>query len=52
LKPGNVFLHCVPPFASDLAVAKVLDFESRSSAIRPIVLVSPRTGPCWGRRNT
>lgn len=26
IKPGNIFLHCVPPFASDLAIAKVLDF--------------------------
>jgi eukaryotic-like serine/threonine-protein kinase len=26
LKPANVFLHCAPPFASDLAIAKVLDF--------------------------
>lgn len=26
LKPANVFLHCAPPFASDVAIAKVLDF--------------------------
>lgn len=26
LKPSNVFLHCAPPFASDCAIAKVLDF--------------------------